>query len=138
MRCPNRDRDKASRSRRQNGSRRNETRFANRRDWTEENAEPALSETPNSNIIREADKYVKHKVLLETRAFNFEICYRRVKHTNELVINGNVYDEIEGVLEFPHKLTAFVDGHCIEVGFTGTHSIISIDGENVAKKLRLF
>jgi len=104
----------------------------------EEDPEHATSETPNSYIIREADKYVKHRVLLETHALNYEICYRRVKHTNELVINGNVYDEIEGVIESPHTLKAWVDGHYIAAGYTGTHSVISVDGENVAKKLRLF
>ncbi|MBE6694187.1 MAG: YIP1 family protein [Ruminococcaceae bacterium] len=104
---------------------------------TEQNSEPAVAEPSNSNAIREADKDVKHRVLLEKRTLNYDICYRRVKHTNELIVNGNVYDEIEGVFEYPHTLKAWVDGHYISAGYTGTHSFISVDGENVAKKLRL-
>ncbi len=104
----------------------------------EQNAEPIAEKTPNSFVIREANKDVKHRVLLETRVFNYEICYRRVKHTNELVINGNVYDEIQGVMEYPHTLKAWIDGHYISVGYTGTHSFISVDGEIVSRKVRLF
>ena len=103
----------------------------------EENADTATAQTSNSPIIREADKTVKHKVLLEKRTLNYDICYRRVKHTNELIINGNVYDELEGIVEPPHTLNAIIDGHHISAGYTGTHSFISVDGETVAKKLRL-
>jgi len=103
-----------------------------------ENPEEGATETSDSAILREAAKDVKHRVLLETRMFNYDICYRRVKHTNELVINGNVYDEYAGTIEPPHTLSAMVGGHYIEVGYTGSHSFISVDGQNVIKKLRLF
>lgn len=103
-----------------------------------ENGESATVQAQDSIALYEADKDAKHKVLLETYALNkYDVCYRRVKHTNELVINGRVYDRIEGVFEYPHMLRAFIDGHCIEVGYTGIHSIINVDGENVAKKVRL-
>lgn len=98
----------------------------------------STAETHDSNIIRKADKNAKHKVLLQTRRLNYDICYRRVKHTNELVINGNVYDELEGIFEYPHALKAWIDGHYIVASYTGTHSVISVDGENVAKKSDLF
>ncbi|MBQ2863481.1 MAG: hypothetical protein IJE84_04825 [Clostridia bacterium] len=100
-------------------------------------AEGTAAQTVDSPILREAEKDVKHKVLLECRTLNYDICYRRVKHTNELVINGNVYAEFEGLIEPAHVLEAQIDGHCIQAGFTGTHSFISLDGENVEKKLRL-
>ena len=102
-----------------------------------EGGEPATAEVQSSNVIRVADKDVKHRVLLETSVLKYDICYRRVKHTNELVINGNVYEEVDGVIEFPHSLHAWIDGHHIEVGYTGTYSYINVDGENVAKKIRL-
>ncbi len=102
-----------------------------------ENSQPVIQQTPDSNIIRRADNDVKHRVLLETRVSTYNICYRRVKHTNELVINGNVYDELEGIIESAHILKAWVDGHYISAGYNGIHSIISFDGETVAKKLRL-
>ena len=112
--------------------------FAANTDVNEQNPNPTAQEKPNSYIIREAAKDVKHRVLLEVHALDYDICYRRVKHTNELVINGNVYDEIQGVMEYPHTLKAWVDGHYIAAIYNGTHSIISVDGENVAKKLRVF
>lgn len=104
----------------------------------EENANVANTQPPNSYIIREANNDVKHRVLLEAHVLNYDICYRRVKHTNELVINGNVYDELEAVIESSHTLKAWVDGHYISAGYNGTHSFISVDGENAAKKIRLF
>lgn len=103
-----------------------------------ENPDSAVNETANSYVIREADKEVKQRVLAEAHILNYDICYRRVKHTNELIVNGKVYDELEGVVEYPHNLKAWVDGHYISASYTGTHSIISFDGENIAKKLRLY
>lgn len=107
-------------------------------EYSEGASEAINTETQNSPVIRVADPAVKHRVLLETRVLNFDICYRRVKHTNELVINGNIYDEVEGVVEYPHTLKAQIDGHSIEASYNGNYSIISVDGERAAKKLRLF
>lgn len=103
-------------------------------------APAASADAQSSFILRPADPDVKHRVLLETRLYTYDICYRRVKatHTNELVINGNVYDEIEGEIEYPHVLKAQVDGHIFEAGYTGTHSFISVDGQDAARKLRLY
>ncbi len=106
---------------------------------TEEAEAPAAEAEakPDSLALRKADKDVKHKVLLEKRMFNMDICYRRVKRVNELVINGNVYDEYVALAEQPHMLEAYVDGRHIVAGYTGTHSVISVDGQQVAKKLRI-
>ena len=103
-----------------------------------DNVEIIDSSEQNSHILRKADMDVKYRVLLETKIFDYNICYRRVKHTNELVINGNVYDEIVGIVEVSHTLSANVDGHHISAGYTGTHSIIIVDNQVVSKKLRLF
>lgn len=102
------------------------------------NSDTIIMQASNSHILRIADTDIKYRVLLETQVSSYDICYRRVKHKNELVINGNVYDELEGVIEYPHALKAFIDGHHIAAGYTGTHSYISFNGENVAKKLRVF
>ncbi len=104
---------------------------------TAEAPEAAAEPAQNSSVLRTADKDVKHKILLQKRMFNMDICYRRVKRVNELVINGNVYDEYEALAEQPHTLEARVDGHYIVAAYTGTHSVISVDGQQVAKKLRL-
>lgn len=103
-----------------------------------EASENSAEEIPDSPILRRADTETKFRVLLEARVDNYHICYRRIKHTNELVINGNVYAELKGIIESAHILGAVVDGHIIEASFNGTHSIIEFDEKLVAKKLRLF
>ena len=81
---------------------------------------------------------VKHRVLLEATVGNYKICYRRVKHTNELVINGMVYDEIKGIIEFEHNLNTIIDNHKIEAGMDkNSFSYIKFDGSVVAEKKRL-
>ncbi len=107
-------------------------------DTEEQDGETDAPEMPESFVIREADKNVKHRVLCETRTYNFDICYRRVKKVNELVINGKVYDELIAVIEYPHLLNAKVDGHYISAGYDGINSFINVDGELRAKKIRLY
>lgn len=93
----------------------------------------------NSSILRMADTQEKARTLLEADALGYHIVYRRVKRTNELVVNGRVYDEYEALVEFPHTLTATVDGHRIEVQYDATsHMYIFLDDKQLAKKLRLF
>ncbi len=87
--------------------------------------------------LRNADRDVKAKILLKARAEDYEICYRRIKSVNELVINGVVYDEIKGVMEFSHNLSAVVDGHTIEAGLSeDCYSYIMFDGQCLANKQR--
>lgn len=92
----------------------------------------------NSGILRTADSEVKERILLEAETPGYHIIYRRVKRTNELVVNGMVYDEYEALVEFPHTLTAMVNGHKIEVKYDATsYMYIMFDGEQLAKKIRL-
>lgn len=93
----------------------------------------------NSGIIRTADLNTKARIFLQTIASGHNITYRRVKNVKELVIDGNVYDEVESLVEYAHSLKAQIDGHLIEVGYDGRfHSYLKIDGQMVARKLRLF
>ena len=88
--------------------------------------------------IRHADRSTKSRILLEAKVEGYEICYRRVKNVNELVINGLVYDEKKAVIEFPHTLSALVDGHTIEAGLSDdSYSYIMFDEECLTKKQRL-
>lgn len=90
-------------------------------------------------IIRVADMTVKNRILLETDANGQHIVYRRVKKTNELIINGFVYAELEMLVEPAHELTAHINGHDYVAGYDGgARSYISVDSEIVAKKIRLF
>ena len=84
-----------------------------------------------------ADLNAKYRILLQTEQFGHTVIYRRVGKTNELVIDGKVYDEYTASMELPHELTARVDGHEFAAGLTrGSRSYITADGETVAKKMR--
>ncbi len=88
--------------------------------------------------LRRANMGGKSKILLEKTVEEYKICYRRVGSTNELIVNGVVYDEMKAVVEFEHDLCATVDGHEIHAGFDdASYSYITFDGARVAEKLRL-
>jgi hypothetical protein len=88
--------------------------------------------------LRSADPEVRHRVLLEARAKRYRICYRRVGSVNELVVNGFVYAERKGIIEFTHALTAVIDGHRIEAGLDeNSYSYITLDGELLEYRERL-
>ncbi len=97
-----------------------------------------VQEPVNSTPLRMANLDEKFRVLAETEFGIYTITYRRVKKTNELVINGNVYDEYEALIEASHCLYAIIDGHQIEAGCNGSQSFINIDGNTVVKKIRWY
>ena len=87
--------------------------------------------------IRYAKDYVKCKILLEATVDEYKICYRRVKNVNELIINGRVYDEYKGIIEFEHNLSAIIEKHKIEAGLdANSYSYIMLDDKLIAKKKR--
>ena len=92
----------------------------------------------NDTALRWADYSIKSKTLLEATAEEYKICYRRVKSVNELIINGIVYDEKKGIIEFAHNLSAVIDGHKIEAGYDEDgYSYIIFDGKRIAEKWRI-
>ena len=92
----------------------------------------------NSNVLRMAED-VKCRVFVEAESNGMHIIFRRVKRTNELVINGCVYDEYVALAEFAHTLTAHINGHKVEAIYDGTSSVrIVVDSEIIAKKMRIF
>jgi len=94
------------------------------------------AEGEDDRPIRRVDSD-KGRVLLEAKADKYDIVYRRQKAVNELVINGSVYDEIKGILEFEHSLTASLGGHRIEAGLDEDgYSYILFDKRRVAEKKR--
>lgn len=91
-----------------------------------------------SSPLRRADEDVKCRVLLEHEYGGHRVCYRRVKRVNELVIDGQVYDEYEALVELPHTLTARIGGHTYEVGCNENSRIFfRVDGEQIESKIRL-
>ena len=100
--------------------------------------------TPEDAPVREAplrmaDMDVKFRILLEDEYGGHKVIYRRVKRTNELVIDGWVYDEIEMLMEFGHSLSARINGQIYEVGYdAASHSYFSVDGVMQCRKLRWY
>lgn len=81
----------------------------------------------------------KNRVFAETNISGMNIVFRRVKRTNELVINGYVFDEYVALAEAKHTLRAYYNGHKVEATYNGiSHVKILVDSQEVAKKLRLF
>lgn len=105
--------------------------------WTE-GGEVSEQGAPGDSPARGvADPNVKHRILAQAEQFGHTVIYRRVGKTNELVIDGKVYDEYTASMEQPHELAARVDGHEFTAGLTkGSRSYITADGETVAKKMR--
>lgn len=91
-----------------------------------------------TSLLRQADTATKEKVLLKATVQGYEICYRRVRFVNELVVNGCVYDEKKGIIEFEHSLHAVVGGHEIEAGLDeDDFSYINFDRTLIKRKKRL-
>lgn len=104
----------------------------------EESTDAGGKFTGNRGILRMAED-VKCKIFLEAEYSGMHIVYRRVKRTNELVVNGGVYDEYVALAEFAHKLTADVNGHKVEASYDGGTCVrILVDSCEIAKKRRLF
>ena len=93
---------------------------------------------PNSNVLRMADLDAKARVFLEADEAGCHIVYRRVGKTNELVINGRVYDEYTALMEMPHNLVAFINSRRIEAGCNASSCMyILVDGNQIASKMRI-
>ena len=98
------------------------------------NAEHAAFSTP----LHEAQADAKARILSQAEVNGHQICYRRAKRTNELIVDGMVYDCVEMLAELPHCLTACVDGHVYHATLSvWGFSTIWADGEAVAKKFRM-
>lgn len=88
--------------------------------------------------LRKANFDVKSKIFLEYESFGHKIIYRRVKRTNELVIDGNVYAEYIALMEFQHVLSARLDGHEYSAGLLlPGRSFIAVDKNIVKEKIRI-
>ena len=101
-------------------------------------AEAQRQDIPDSKVLRYADHTVKAKIFLEREIFGHKIVYRRVKKTNELVIDGKVYGEYTALFEAAHSIRAVVDGHSYGVGFDGkVMNYLIVDDSLATQKVRL-
>ena len=102
-------------------------------------AASAETAMPNSVPMRRVGEDEKCRVLLEHTYGTYRVVYRRVKRVNQLVINDYIYDEVEMLAEPAHCLSARINGQLFEVGFDGVScSYFNVDGQRIAKKVRLF
>ena len=94
----------------------------------------------NSTPLRRIEAGEKCRILLEHTYGTYRVVYRRVKKTNQLVINDYVYDEMTFGIEPDHSLTAWLDGHEITVGYRSRRSLsyLMVDGVEVAQKIRWY
>lgn len=86
------------------------------------------------------DDRIKSRHLCTAEYMGLNIIYRRVKRTNELVVNGYVYDEIEMLMETDHELHCTVNGYEIAVGYTSmpSKSYIKVNGKTIKTKTRIW
>ena len=97
-----------------------------------------IANNENSSYIRRAETDVKFRVLAKAEFNGHSIIFRRVKRTNELIIDGYVYDEIEMLVETPHILSAKINGELIQAGMRyPSFGFISVNGKEIAKKIRI-
>ena len=98
----------------------------------------STGETPDTPALGMPQEEKKYRVLVEAMYGSRTIQVRRSYGLTELVINGRLYGKWEGVKEVPYRLAAQVDGHEIATVLepTGMQKI-TVDGEVIAKKLRL-
>ena len=92
----------------------------------------------NSTPLRMADLNVKSRTFLEYSHNGHRIIYRRVKKTNELIIDNYVYGEYTAWAELSHALTANIDGHTYTVGYNSmtSRSFINLDNVTMLEKTR--
>ena len=89
--------------------------------------------------LRQADKNGRN--LISVEHMGLKITMKRTFMLTELVVNGMVFSEKEGLGEIRYKLSAIVngikiDGEC-DLLFS-MHTYIYVNGKRIAKKLRLF
>ena len=100
-----------------------------------------IEKKSKENIARKTPlrpaKECRARILLEAQKGEYNICYRRRGRVNELVINGEVWDEYVAAIEFEHCLSAVVDGNKIEAGHSeDNYSYISFNGHWIKEKKR--
>lgn len=91
----------------------------------------------DSQPLRRAGTPKKERIFFKVSSLGYEICYRRMGSVNELIVNGFVYDEWKGVVEFSHTLSARLDGHVFTAGLDKNDvSFVAVDGIRLAEKTR--
>ncbi len=105
---------------------------------TEENGEENGNPLPESRPLRPAK--ARKRCFFDTFYEGMHILAYRSFGCTELVINGFVYDEIRGVVEFAYRLEAVVSGHRItlamEPGAASADMVLYADGKEIGRMTR--
>lgn len=88
--------------------------------------------------LRSDDK--RGRILIGADYAGLQISMKRTRALTELIINGNVYDEIKGSIETDYSLTGIVQNITIVGTFDAAraHMYLYADSALIAKKLRLY
>lgn len=93
---------------------------------------------PDTAVLRMADTEGKARIFVQADYNGKHIEFRRIKRTNELVVNGMVYAEYEALAESAHTLTAVIGGQRFEAVYDGfTNVMIFVDGQEIARATRI-
>lgn len=110
-------------------------------DITGTSADGTLSEdnlSADSTPLRAMDRDAKSRTFVETEYQGHKILYRKANKVNELIVDGMVYDEFATRLEVQHQLYTRIDGHDICAIYNGAKCSITVDGMEVASKVRWY
>ena len=82
----------------------------------------------------------KGRVLIAAEYEKLQISMKRTHGLTELIVNGNVYDEVKGTVEFEYSLIAKVENIIIAGAYSSTrlHVYLYADGMLIAKKIRIY
>lgn len=100
--------------------------------------EGPVAALPETSPIRTAGTEEKVKIYLQATVGAHTVIYRKYgKHTEELVIDGQVYAEyrFQGPIAKPNSLAAVIDGMQIFAGYYQKNYII-VNGECIAQSIR--
>jgi len=82
----------------------------------------------------------KGRILIQADYEDLQISMKRTRGLTELIVNGNVYDEVKGTIETEYTLTANVLNKKITGVYHSvkSHMYLYVNDLLIAKKLRLF
>ena len=92
-------------------------------------------DTPSQGLPRQDQKY---RVLVRADWNGYHIEVRRSQGLTELVINGQLYGTWQGAVETAYEISARLDGHVFATCLTGRFQTIEVDGQVIARKMRLY
>ncbi|MBE6939601.1 MAG: hypothetical protein E7457_02100 [Ruminococcaceae bacterium] len=94
--------------------------------------------SPNSPCLGDPQQENKYRVLVQADWNGYHIEARRSRGLTELVINGRLYGVKEGAVESFYVICARLNGHEFATRLAGTLQTIEVDGQMIAKKVRLY